>query len=226
VALTLGTVIAVVAPLASCSGDDDTASTTVPPPPTTSTTSTTPSTSTTSTTSTTPSTSTTVATSPQTSDPPPTTAPEPVDLAIAVERDWREGLRRFEAAAEAPNNPDLVSAALEYTIDAVRSGTEAYLTDLAGKNQRIIRSQDIEPTATILSGPERDDSMPFEVDMSTCEVDPFVVVEELADGSTSVVDDAVTTRMWDVRLRFDEGIWKLASLVLVRRWDGVTECAP
>ena len=78
---------------------------------------------------------------------------------------------------------------------------------------------------TILVGPDPVDDLTVEATMTYCIVDATVVLETQADGSETIINDAVVTEWWDAMLRYDGERWQLSSLELLDKQDGVVPCA-
>jgi hypothetical protein len=246
--------LAAAAVLGACSNDDETApestTTTVIPtnttgpattPPTTTSTSPSATTTLTATTTTTPTTqppaTTPPLTAPRSTTPPSDTifTPEEIAefealdraLAEAVTRDWMTATQLFRQAQIDPTDAQALERALGYTTGGWEEHTRQFIARLREQNRRLLPEPLAEPTLVVEAGPTGVGLTGDEVLIVTCIADPWVLVEigTNPEGGDTIVNDALFAYRTEVRLRLEEGIWKIVHTDLIDQWEGTTTCA-
>lgn len=152
------------------------------------------------------------------SAPPSTTAAE---LAAEIEADWREAVRRFDAASMDPNDDAKAKAAAEY-----RSGENLFLVadrinQMRAENQRILPEPSIEPALTLEGGPVPVEDSPGDYSIVVCEVDPWILVQ-VVDGVETVINDEVIASRSELHMKRIEDRWTIFERTVLGRWDGAT----
>lgn len=157
----------------------------------------------------------------------PTTTFDPAEeLARQVEADYREGLRLIRVAQQDVGNPDAVAAALSYVSGESRAAVESSFEDFRQNGLRILPEPIVDPTITIEEGPTQVEGLPGTVELTACEIDPWILVETGAGpgGSDAIVDDEVYAYRNQAWLESDGGRWVVSSSTEVGRWVGAQEC--
>lgn len=225
----------------ACSGGGESADTTPPTaiaPTTVDATTTTAATTTTSTTTTS---TTTVPAATQPTAPPSTPAPTAPEVTAStrplpvpdgftleevqvIDRDFREGYRRYVAVLEDVNNEALVQAALEYTTGdetrEVMELVEIYRTN----NRRLERLPAPLESFEILQGPTTLTN--GDVGLTLCHIAPYRNVEAPGGPGTAetVLNDTVFTQQISINLRLEDGVWKRSGNFFEGEWPGVVRC--
>ncbi len=225
----------------ACSGGGDAADTTPPTSITPTTVATTTTTTTAITTSTTiTSTTTTVPATTAPTAPPSTPAPTAPEVTAStrplpvpdgftleevqvIDRDFREGFRRYYEALADPTNDALVQAALDYTIGFETGDFAETINVFRTNNRRVERLPAPPQSFEILQGPTRLQN-PDEVRLLLCHVVPFISYDIADNGTRTLLNEGVITQEVSVDLRLDAGVWKRVAQIIEGQWDGVVRC--
>jgi hypothetical protein len=160
----------------------------------------------------------------------PTTTLDPIAAEeAAVSEAAAQARYAATAALTAPDDPSAVAGLDDFYVpgSAARQTIDEALADFRRQGLRVRANPNIAESVTVeqvaLSG-----EPPIEADLTVCVVDPSVVYEPDAgpDGSDVIVNDIIYSHRLIYRMQKVDGVWRLAGVDNVDRWEGVTRCPP
>lgn len=125
-----------------------------------------------------------------------------------------------------PTDPARTAAALAYTAEPFTPVTDQFIAGFRDAGQRILPDTTVEPRLMIESGPSPVINTSDVVEITVCEINPWVVVETGTgpNATDTIIDDEVYAYRYDVQLRLVDGVWRTIQNSVGPSWEGVTEC--